>query len=383
MKKIYIIDEAVDKVGGVERIINTLANELSKKNQVNVISLYKTNDSEFFKYNDDVKITYIYDARGMSIFSNKNKVYRKISMLLSNIVIAFRLQNIKKKIKPTDRIIIGRVRVAWKFIQKFKNSNYIYVRDAIHLLNCRLYEKIIMNFKFPKYLRRFIVSSNESIEYYNNFFTKKINMVKIYNPLGITPIVNYNSNSKTIIAVGRDDSQKAYSVLIDAFKLVQEKNKDWKLEIVGVTNDNKSIINQINNLDIKNNVILSPATKNISKKLSESAIYVMTSRYEGYANALVEALSCGIPSISFDWYMGSDEIIKNNENGKIVKLKNRLDYFNGIDCKENSVNLAKAIISLIVDKNKRIRMSKKATEIIKTRDKNVILEKWKKILELD
>lgn len=383
MNRLFIVDEAIDKMGGVERIINTLANDLSKYTEVNVISLYRTRDKEFFNYKKNINITYIYDARNKIIFNNKkNKILRKICMLLSNIKIFIKLKKMNKIIKKNDRIIIARVRVAWKYVDMFKRSDYVYVRDAIHLFNCKFYEKFFMKLKFPKYVKIFIVSSDESLKTYDNFFNNKLKMEKIYNPLSIKPKNVYNPENKVIMAIGRDDFQKGYNVLIDSFQIINKSSKDWKLEIVGFTN-NINLIKKIKSLGLQNSITLSPPTHDVIKKLSTAGIFVMTSRYEGYANALVESLSCGIPSVSFNWYMGVDEIIKSQDNGIIVRLKNRKDYFEGKDSDYNSRKLASSIIELIKDTRKRMSISKKAHEIIETRNEKVILKKWIQILELD
>ena len=60
---IIIIDESVDKMGGVERTICTLANKLNENNTVEIISKYKSRNNTFYKYNNDIKIDYLYDNR--------------------------------------------------------------------------------------------------------------------------------------------------------------------------------------------------------------------------------------------------------------------------------------------------------------------------------
>ena len=74
MKKIYFIDESLDKIGGVERIINTLSNDFVKRCDVELISLYKSNNETYFKYDDNIKTNYIYDKRNLV-----SKKYKKIN----------------------------------------------------------------------------------------------------------------------------------------------------------------------------------------------------------------------------------------------------------------------------------------------------------------
>ena len=67
-------------------------------------------------------------------------------------------------------------------------------------------------------------------------------------------------------------------------------------------------------------------------------------------------------------------------NGKIVKLVNRLDYFNGKDSNENTLNLARTINDMIENEKDLISMSKNAKKILNTRNNAEIFKEWEKIL---
>ena len=106
----------------------------------------------------------------------------------------------------------------------------------------------------------------------------------------------------------------------------------------------------------------------------------MSSRYEGYANSLVEALACGIPSISYDWLTGPDEIIKNNVNGLIVNVENRIKFLSG-EVNSHDINeLAKAIIHLIENQDVCKKLSENSIKIVESSDKNKIIAEWEKII---
>ena len=237
---------------------------------------------------------------------------------------------------------------------------------------------------FPSKVNHFIVSSDESMYLYNNFFiNEKVNMTKIYNPLGIKISKNtkYNYENKLIVSNGRFDTQKGFENLLKACKIVFKEHPDWKLRLIGNGPLKDSYVNIINSENLRKNVELVNSTKNIEKELTDSSIFVMTSRYEGYANSLVEALACGIPSISYNWYTGCEEIIKNNVNGLIVPLANRYDYYNGKDDNQNIVNLANAINYLIENKEVCIKMSQEAKKIVETRKAEKILELWEDLID--
>lgn len=101
----------------------------------------------------------------------------------------------------------------------------------------------------------------------------------------------------------------------------------------------------------------------LQEKYLESSIYVMSSRFEGLPMALLEAMACGVPCISFDCPYGPAEIITPEEDGILVK--------NG-----NTDELADAICRLIEDTDKRIRMGKQAQKNIQRYSREEVMKLW-------
>lgn len=389
--KIVIIEKDIDVMGGVERIINILANNLSQDNEVTVISEHQNVSKPFFEYNDNVKIKYILNRTKIGKFNKKRqsiifRVLNKLQKEQDKIITRYLKGDSLSLLKEADCIIFGRVQVALHFLPFLVKNNIqgkIIVRDAIHLafMSSKMKEEMLKY--FPRYVDTFIVSSDESIKKYQAFFgNNKVNIVKIYNPLGIVPKGNYDFNAKTIVSLGRIEHQKGYENLVLAFKRVSDKYSDWKLKIYGTGPDEEKLKSLIEANNLSSKVMLLPGTSDVIEVLNESSIFVTTSRYEGYANVLVEAMSCGMPCISFDWLMGADDIINNGENGIIVPLNNREAYFKGENNYEDAMNLAKALESLISNPQKCEQLSNKAKEIIKSRDKDIIIKKWKKIISV-
>ena len=287
------------------------------------------------------------------------------------------------EITNNDVVICGRTDVALKVISFLDSYKKLIVRDAIHYKYQKksIQNKIIK--LFPNKVNTFIVSSEESKNIYLDHFPKNsIKIVKIYNPLGIKPIVKYNYEHKEIIAIGRYSSQKGYENLLNAFKIVNEEKEEWKLKILG-SND-KKLQSLINSLELNDCVNLVSGKNDVVPELNNASIFVMTSRYEGYANALVEAMACGVPSITYNWYCGADDIITNGRDGIIVPLCNREDYASGNNNIVDAENLAKEILKLINNKELCDKFSKNAAKKINdTRKTDVIINYWKKEIQED
>lgn len=382
-QKIYIFEEGIDRMGGVERVVSTLANNLSNKYNVNVISFYKTAENTFFKYNKKVKINYLLGKRNQKSKQIKNKsiiyyFYRAIEMIEDKIKLEQKIAKLTRHINENDIVILGRLEVAIHVVPYLDDVKKVIVRDAIHYLYYRKGMQRKIKKLLPYNISTLIVSSDESKKIYEKTFeNKEINIKKIYNPLGINPVTKYNFENKTIVSIGRYSSQKGFENLIKAFKIVNNKKSDWKLKIVGT--NHPELKKLINSLNIEKNVELIDSSNNVVNILNESSIFVMTSRYEGYANALVEAMACGVPSITYDWLLGSDDIITNDLDGKIVKLVDRQQYANGIDNDEDIINLAESILMLITNKKICDEFSIKSSEKInKTRSTKNIISLWEK-----
>lgn len=387
--KIYIIDECIDRVGGVERVICTLANKLSKDNEVVVISENKSKKEPFYKYSKSIKINYLNEFKIRSTSQeNKNFIYyfyKIVEKLTGKILIKNKIKKLTNELNKADVIVFGRVFTAIHFMKYMKKNNKtkIIVRDAINLEYYKNAIKKQMKKYFDENIDYLVVSSDESMEIYKKFFeNENIKIIKIYNPLGIIPNKEYNYNNKKIISIGRLDTQKGFDYLIEAFYFVVKKHSDWKLEIYGDGVEKQNLINLIDKLKLTKNVSLFSSCKNVVDIFNNSSIFVLPSRYEGYANILVEALSCGIPSISYNWLTGVEEIIKNNENGLIVKLQNRVNYFyNKNKDYKDIINLSKAMNELIENRDLCERLSNKSVEIIKTRDSDLIIKSWLNLIK--
>lgn len=388
LKKVYIFEEGIDRMGGVERVISTLANNLVDDYCVTMISFYKTREKCFFKYNNKVNIEYLTNQFNKKSDKYKTKTlkyyfWRVLEKTKDYIFLNDKISEKVNGITNDDVIICGRVDVALKIIPFLDSYKKLIVRDAIHY---KYQKKSIQNKivkLFPNKVNTFIVSSEESKNIYLEHFPKNsIKMVKIYNPLGIKPIVKYNYDNKEIIALGRYSGQKGYENLLNAFKIVNKEKKDWKLKILG-SNDEK-LQSLVNLFELSDNVELASGNDDVVPELNNASIFVLTSRYEGYANALVEAMACGVPSITYNWYCGADDIITNGKDGIIVSLCNRDDYANGNNNIVDVENLAKEILKLINSKELCDKFSRNAVKKInETRNTDVIISYWKKEIQED
>lgn len=117
---------------------------------------------------------------------------------------------------------------------------------------------------------------------------------------------------KTLLAVGRLHEQKGFDMLLEAWNNVQRDNvqcaKEWVLHIVGEGPQRAALEQQIKDLHLSN-VVLAGRVENMVEEYDAASLFVLSSRYEGLPLALIEAMWCGVPCVSFDCPHGPAELL--------------------------------------------------------------------------
>ena len=299
------------KKGGAERVVVTLSNRLVKDNDVTII----TTTDEKPEYNLDKKI---------SLFILKDFADNK-NILTKNIIYLKKLKKYIKDINPD--IIVGflpepsyRLLLLRPFI---RTPVIISDRNDPKIEYASLKNKIIMKWLYHR-ADGFVFQTSEA----QNYFSKKIQSksIVIANPVDDKFFnVNYcGEKSKEFINVGRLNEQKNQIFLIDCFKEVIKKHSDYKLLIYGDGNMKDEISSYVKINKLNNNIKLCGNVDDIENILKEKKGFILSSKYEGMPNALMEAMAVGVPCISTDCPCGGPrELIKNNINGLLVKSNDK------------------------------------------------------------
>ncbi len=172
-----------------------------------------------------------------------------------------------------------------------------------------------------------------------------------------------------ILSVGRLSYQKNYSVLIKAFATVSGSLPEWDLVIVGEGEERGELERLIQVKGISNRVFLPGKSTSISRMYISSHLFCLPSRWEGFPNALAEALAHGLPCIGFDKCAGMRDLITPGVNGLLADG-------NG-DEESLTITLRKAMSSSDLRKKMGIR----ASESIKKYTPQRIYSLWEDILK--
>ena len=175
-------------------------------------------------------------------------------------------------------------------------------------------------------------------------------------------------SAKRVIAVGRLDYQKSFDRLILVWDKVHQQMPDWRLDIFGQGEWQDMLQGMIDERGLQECVKLNAPSKNIGGEYVNSSVIVMTSHYEGFGMVLVEAMSCGVPAVSFDCKCGPGDIIDDGENGRLVKDGD-------ID------GLAEALVKLMKNDELRKRMGENAKKVVERYSEEKVMNKWVNLYE--
>lgn len=181
------------------------------------------------------------------------------------------------------------------------------------------------------------------------------------------PIAEKRDNR--IVSVGRLHPQKNPKLLIDAFAMIADKYPNIELDFYGDGIMHDELLDKINQIGLQDRIHLNPSRKDIFDCIRTARLFVLTSDFEGMPNALMEAMSLGLPCISTDCRPGGARtLIDNGVNGYIVP--------------RGDVNSLAERISYLLD-NPRVgeNIARKARHLGETHTNKVVFDKWNHFLE--
>lgn len=158
------------------------------------------------------------------------------------------------------------------------------------------------------------------------------------------------NEGRILISMGREDVVKGFWHLMKSFSLVHGKLPDTRLMIIGM-GEFLPYRELVRKLGIDDVVYFTGLKKNPYPYLKKGSLYVLTSYYEGFPNAMVEAMSMGLPVIATDCMTGPREILE-DQYGILIPNMSPEEDFDPQNITEEERNLAREIINLLEDQEK-------------------------------
>ena len=172
---------------------------------------------------------------------------------------------------------------------------------------------------------------------------------------------------RMILAMGRLERQKGFDLLLAAFSLVTHDHPEWRLVILGEGPERAALEQAIRERGLAERVMLPGVSKTPEDWLRACDLFVLSSRYEGFPNALGEAMACGLPVVSFDCPVGPGEIITHGEDGLLVPTG-------------DISALAAAMRRLIDEPDEAARMAGRAARVVERFGEQAVAARWEELL---
>jgi glycosyltransferase involved in cell wall biosynthesis len=370
MDRVYLLVSSPDAPGGIARVVARLANELVASRPVEVIGLRRLK-VRAYPLDDRIKVTYVVDApTGVarwvdslpSLRAGMNKrqgqsalvdilLPRVLRTLGPGVVMSTRplLHVAAARYAPRHCILVGQDHGNLEFREA--NASLRHVARAIDRLD------------------RFVVLTEADAESYRARYPKAADRIQVIRNAAPWPVLDRPTQRRpVIVAAGQLGKRKGFDRLIDAFAPIAEQRPKWQVHIYGDGVRRRELAQQISDRGLRGRVILKGRTRNMEQVLEEAGVFALTSRNEGLPMVLIEAMTKGVPVVSFDCPRGPAEIVDDFVTGRLVD--------NG-----DIEGFTAALLALMDDPDLREQMSRHALERAERYQLEKIMQSWNSLLD--
>ncbi|KKH99305.1 glycosyltransferase [Methanosarcina sp. 1.H.T.1A.1] len=372
MKICMYTSEFPPDVGGISTYVYNLSKRLVERGH-NVTVITRGNWRK--TYCEEIEGISVYRVRFVPFFPSPFKIHQLyINKLLKSLKFNFDLIHLHGTLIPVKPV--------------FNNSwNVIFTSHGASKKKLDHMETKTLHFFIVKLLRKRLFKIEQEIVEKSDVLTAVSNScaddLRIYHPLKKEITIVHNgvdtnffrpsenrSNLRYVLYTGRFEVFKGLSDLIECSSIVCKKYPDVKFILVGSGTILDNLKKQVNKLKLEDNFVFtgSLSKSQIIEYYQNATIFVLPSYREGFPTSLMEAMSCGIPSIATN-VEGSFELIKESENGLLVPPK-------------NPEKLAESIIYLLENEEFRYRIGHSARDhIVKNYDWETITDGFEKLYD--
>jgi glycosyltransferase involved in cell wall biosynthesis len=387
--RVYFLVFSADGADGITRTVFSLANKLVETHTVEIISLYRRRRRLFYPLDRRVVVTNLEDARPIGPKGKRvGGLVRARDVPRDRGRLRAFLDRRRSRLVPSkaapDMSLLTDLLLRRK-LRSLRPGVLVSTRPSLHLAAARFAPRDMitvgqehLNFESrsttPAILRlvqdgarrldSFVVLTEGDRQDYAAALSGADTVVEaIPNAVPWTVGEAAPLDSKIAIAAGRFVERKGFPRLVAAFEPVAREHPDWRLHIYGKGEQQELIEREIADRGLGSQVILKGHTGRFDEALAGASMFVSGSLAEGFPMVMVEAMSYGLPVVSFDIPRGPADIIVDGENGRLIP-DGDMDGFTA------------AVRQLVEDDDLRLRMGAGAHATAREYEIDAIAGRW-------
>jgi GalNAc-alpha-(1->4)-GalNAc-alpha-(1->3)-diNAcBac-PP-undecaprenol alpha-1,4-N-acetyl-D-galactosaminyltransferase len=218
---------------------------------------------------------------------------------------------------------------------------------------------------------RVVILDEQSSSYFSDEVRRRCRVIPnaAPTPLCATPRENgaAHKTEKVLLAMGRLDYEKGFDLLLRAFSGVARRRPEWSLHIWGEGPLRATLKALAHDLGLGERVQFPGFTRRPDHVMRGADLFVLTSRFEGFPNVLLESMACGLPVISFDCPTGPSQIVRHGIDGLLVPPTD-------VEALSYSLN------RLMGDEAERHRLAVRAPEVIERFSMQRVMGMWESLV---
>ncbi|GLY04538.1 glycosyltransferase family 4 protein [Actinoplanes sp. NBRC 101535] len=363
MRVRYLLHNAYG-VGGTVRTVFHQANALCGAHDVEIASVHRSADAPVFPLDPRVRLVTLSERARRSGLRNPLPHGRDFRYRGWDPAVDLR---VVRYIRAQRDAIVITTRPALNILSAWFGPRRL-IRIGQDHMNLGTYRRRLRREILRAYPRLDAVTvlTEADLAAYREALGGRTRLVRIPNGIPARTSTPQRHGTKVVVAAGRLVRQKGFDLLIKAFARVHERHPDWELHIFGYGRKRQRLTTMIAERGLEDVIRLRGVSRDLDAEFATAALFVLSSRHEGLPMVLLEAMSSGLPVVSFDCPTGPAEIVEHGTNGLLVPA-------------EDVDGLAAALSQMIENGQDRERMGR-AARVTGTRyEMPVIAEQWERL----
>lgn len=347
--------------GGAERMVCMLANALSERGlSVQIVTWDDPNASSYYALDNGVKWHRLGFRSGLLDKFRRTFTLAKVLHRQGVRVLVGFVMSGDKTVYAAAKLARVRLVAAERNAPSMYKLRYSTLQRQQYFSLLRLVDRIVV--QFPEYTKGYPLALRGRIEVIPNPVLPAHRTAVPAKP---------NADGRyTLLAVSRmDPVQKRLACLVEAFAKAAVKHIEWDLQIIGDGPEKGALIDRIAESGLGGRVRISDPVPEILDLYSKAHLFTIPSLWEGFPNALAEAMASGLPAVGFAGAEGVAHLIDNGETGWLA---------DGLD---NADTLADALESAMKDHAERSRRGANAVQAMAAYLPEAQFAKWRKLIE--